>query len=349
MAARHTISAVAALVLATACTRDAEAVAQPASIQVDAGGPHASATGALFTAIRASDMVSVTNALAAGADVNGRSDEGDTPLMYAAVYSTADCVKTLLEHGADPNERDKRGGTALMRAVRDIDKVRLLIEGGAEVDARSARGVTALMTAANRPGASNVVRLLLEHNADPRTPDAAGVPPLMYATDFGDLESVKALVAAGAEIDGGRANGASPLFWASNGPVEVVAWLLEHKASPNGTWTSTDRRTPLMEAAFFGFTENARALLDRGADVNATSERGTALIWAAGSDRATPALIRLLLDRGADPNAVASRCERCIHEPRSEDGRPGLTALMLARQRGQTDIVKMLLAAGATR
>ena len=250
---------------------------------------------------------------------------------------------------ADPNARDERGGTALMRAVRDIDKVRLLVERGAEVDARSARGVTALMTAANRPGASDVVRLLLANKADPRTPDAAGVPPLMYATDFGDLESVKALVAAGAEIDGGRANGASPLFWASNGPVEVIAWLLEHKANPNGTRTSTDRRTPLMEAAFFGFTANARALLDWGADVNATSDRGTALIWAAGSDRATPELIRLLLDRGADPNAVASRCERCIHEPRSDDGRPGLTALMLARQRGETEIVKMLLAAGATR
>ncbi len=328
----------------------AEAVAQPPGVQVDASrGDHTAATSALFKAIRASDMTSVKSALAAGANVNGRSDEGDTPLMYAAVYSTAECVKTLLEGGADPNARDERGGTALMRAVRDIDKVRLLVERGAEVDARSARGVTALMTAANRPGASDVVKLLLANKADPRTPDAAGVPPLMYATDFGDLESVKALVAAGAEIDGGRANGASPLFWASNGPVEVIAWLLEHKANPNGTRTSTDRRTPLMEAAFFGFTANARALLDWGADVNATSDRGTALIWAAGSDRATPELIRLLLDRGADPNAVASRCERCIHEPRSEDGRPVLTALMLARQRGETEIVKMLLAAGATR
>ena len=67
---------------------------------------HTAATGALFKAIRASDMASVKSALAAGANVNGRSDEGDTPLMYAAVYSTADCVKTLLEHGADPNERD---------------------------------------------------------------------------------------------------------------------------------------------------------------------------------------------------------------------------------------------------
>jgi uncharacterized protein len=339
-----------AIIVVAATLTVAEAVAQPATTQVDGGGPHnASATGALFKSIRASDMMSVKTALAAGANVNGRSDEGDTPLMYAAVYSTADCVKTLLEHGADPNQRDKRGGTALMRAVRDLDKVRLLIERGAEVDARSVRGVTALMTAANQPGTSKVVRLLLENKADPRTPDAAGVPPLMYATNLGDLDTVEVLVAAGAEIDAGRDNGANPLFWASSGAAEVVVWLLEHQANPNGTRTSTDRRTPLMEAALFGSTANARALLDWGADVNATSDRGTALIWAAGSDLAAPELIRLLLDRGADPNAVASRCERCIHEPRSEDGRPGLTALMLARQRGETEIVKMLLAAGATR
>jgi ankyrin repeat protein len=338
-----------AIIVVAAMLTVTEAVAQSPTTQVAARPDHVGATGALFKAIRASDMMSVKSALAAGANVNGRSEEGDTPLMYAAVYSTPECVKTLLDSGADPNARDKRSGTALMRAVRDIEKVRLLIERGAEVDARSVRGVTALMTAANRPGASNVVKLLLANKADPKTPDAAGVPPLMYATDFGDLESVKALVAAGAEIDGGRGNGATPLYWASNGPVDVLVWLLEHKANPNGTSTSPDRRTPLMEAAFFGFTANARALLDRGADVNATSDRGTALIWAAGSDRATPEMIRLLLDRGADPNAVASRCERCIHEPRSEDGRPGLTALMLARQRGETEIVKMLLAAGATR
>jgi hypothetical protein len=46
---------------------------------------------------------------------------------------------------------------------------------------------------------------------------------------------------------------------------------------------------------------------------------------------------------------LARRCERCIHEPRAEDGSDGLTALMLARQRGESDIVKMLVAAGATR
>ena len=106
----------ASIVVAATLTA-AEAVAQPPGVQVDAGrADHTEATGTLFKAIRASDMASVKSALAAGANVNGRSDEGDTPLMYAAVYSTAEAVKTLLDGGADPNARDKRGGTALMCA-----------------------------------------------------------------------------------------------------------------------------------------------------------------------------------------------------------------------------------------
>ena len=43
----------------------------------------------------------------------------------------------------------------------------------------------------------------------------------------------------------GRANGASPLYWASNGPLDVLVWLLEHKANPNAnadTQIARDRR-----------------------------------------------------------------------------------------------------------
>jgi ankyrin repeat protein len=176
----------------------------------------------LFRGIRSSDVGAVKIALEQHADVNARSAEGDTPLMFAAVLSTAECLKVLLDGGADPNTRDKRDGTALMRAIPNIEKVRLLLDRGAEVDARSDLGVSALMVAASSPGASDIVKLLLTRKADPTTPARAGrfagVPPLMYAVDFGDLESVKALVAAGADVKTGRSNGATPLFWASNPP-----------------------------------------------------------------------------------------------------------------------------------
>ena len=200
------------------------------------------------------------------------------------------------------------------------------------------------MVAANMPRADEVVKLLLAHKADPREPDANGITPLMYAVDLGDLPSVKALVAAGADVNAGRGNGATPMLWAANGPTDILLWLLEHGGNPN-----QDGVTPLMAAARWGATENVRALIDRGAVVNARVNRGTPLIFAAGGERAGVDTIRLLLDRGADPNAVAQRCARCIHEPRANDGSTDLTALMLARQRGETDIVRMLTAAGATR
>ena len=304
----------------------------------------ATATRALFEAIRSSDIGSVRQALARGANVNARNAEGDTTLMSAALYSSAECMRMLVDAGADLNARDARGGTALMRSVRDLDRVRLLVDGGAQVDARSPLGVTALMVAANRPGGSEIVKFLLEHNADPKMPDAAGITPLMYATDFGDLRSVKVLVAAGADVNVGRRNGATPIFWAANGPSEVLSWLLEHGASHN---PGSVARSPLIVAAKFGELENVRALLDRGADVNAADDRGTPLIHAVGSDRAGPEIVRLLLDRGANPNVEVKRCEACIHEPIAADGSGDVSALMLARQRGESAIVRMLIAAGA--
>lgn len=69
----------------------------------------------------------------------------------------------------------------------------------------------------------------------------------------------------------------------------------------------------MLQVAWEGRTEDVRALLDRGVDVNTTSNKGytarlpeleprtyTALMWAAKRGRANT--VRLLLERGADPN-----------------------------------------------
>src|SRR4051812_5386698 len=53
--------------------------------------------------------------------------------------------------------------------------------------------------------------------------------------------------------------------------------------------------TPLMLAAAFGSADSVRALLDAGANVNATSfGHATALMWAVTD----PDKVRLLLDKG---------------------------------------------------
>lgn len=96
---------------------------------------------------------------------------------------------------------------------------------------------------------------------------------------------------------------------------------------------SSDGWTPLHLAAFFGHSELASALLDRGADVNARSSNGlkNAPLHAAAAGGHSE-LVALLLSRGAEVNAV-------------QEG--GWTALHSAAQAGNRSMAESLIAGGA--
>jgi ankyrin repeat protein len=61
----------------------------------------------------------VVQTLADGADVNGKSDDGETALMYAARSCSFQSAEVLLRHHAAVNERDMHGRTALIYAVME--------------------------------------------------------------------------------------------------------------------------------------------------------------------------------------------------------------------------------------
>ena len=55
-------------------------------------------------ALRLGDTVAVRKMLSGGSKfINGQGRDGSTPLMYAALYSDAAMVKTLLNAGAKAN------------------------------------------------------------------------------------------------------------------------------------------------------------------------------------------------------------------------------------------------------
>jgi len=96
---------------------------------------------------------------------------------------------------------------------------------------------------------------------------------------------------------------------------------------------SNDGWTPLHLAAFFGHSDLADALLDRGAPIDALSTnamKNTPLHAAAAGGKTE--LVQLLLNRGANPNA-------------RQEG--GWTALHSAAQAGNREMVEALLANGA--
>src|SRR5262249_37444843 len=155
----------------------------------------------LAKAIRDCDLKAVRAPPDAGVDVNARDADGNTPLLLAAVYAGPECVELLLKKGADVNASNKFGARPLHRAATNYEKAKLLIDVGADVKAKTKSGKTVLLLAARKYGNSQTAKLLLDKGADAKERNDSGVNPIQVAAYGGDLDTLKLLVEAGADVN----------------------------------------------------------------------------------------------------------------------------------------------------
>ena len=156
---------------------------------------------------------------------------------------------------------------------------------------------------ATKRGDVAAVRSLLEEGADPNASQGDGLSALHLAAQAGNLDIVKVLIGAGAEVEAKtRIGDYTPLHLASWGAhASAVSALIEAGADP-GAVSTTSGVTPLHLAAKATNGESTvRALLEHGApvDVRESAYGQTPLIFAASYGRTTA--IRELLSHGADP------------------------------------------------
>ena len=151
-------------------------------------------------------------------------------------------------------------------------------------------------------------RALIDQGVDIDTPQADGATALAWAAHWDDPALAELLLRAGATVDIANDLGVTPLMLASeNGSVAMVELLLRAGADPNAVRPAGG--TALMMAARSGDTTVLRRLIAAGADVDAATRGGhTALMWAV-AERHVRA-VNLLAEIGADVDARTA-----VHTP----------------------------------
>jgi ankyrin repeat protein len=289
------------------------------------------AAGSLFDAIRSGSAPAIAAAIAAGADVNGRDETGATPLMYAAIYADAAAVEQLIDKGARVNDLNTFGATALMWAAPQPAIVDVLLRKGADVNALASNGFTPLVVAA-RYGSVESVRRLLAAGADTRA-QATRVLVLSGAYQstnpdvIGALRDEHVVVTSKEDIAG-------PALIRARNDIRMLNRLLDAGVDPKEEVPLITLSLPtFFVAAREGQLDAIKAFVAAGFDPTATSARGwTALMLAAGGDTPNHEVLQFLLDAGTDINA------------KDDDGR---TALDWALTRGETETVAFLRKKGA--
>lgn len=281
------------------------------------------------------DLRLLRTLIAHGVDLNV-AHAGMTPLLAAtrdSWHGRPDAVMTLLANGADPRAVDHDGNTALHHAARSSDPgvAALLRDAAAEIDVLNVDGLSPLGVAC-AAGNWRLAKFLLERGAKPEP--AGGQPALLAAagTEEDDAAGVQLLLKQKAKVDARDAHGRSALHEAAYaGHIDVVEALLGAGADP----AATDRlgRTPVLEAARGGrlaVLDRLLTQLPKGGlnEAAATDAHGRgALMLAAMSENATPALIERLLGLGLDADTRDFDDKRAIDRA-AEAGRWALVAAL---------------------
>lgn len=211
----------------------------------------------------------------------------------------------------------------------------------------ASESVPAVVDAAQR-GDLEAMRALIRAKADVNKPSADGTTALHWAVRRNNLELVDMLITAGASVKATNRYGIPPLtFAAENGSARAVDALLTAGADPN---TTTGAGEPvLMTAARTGNVDTLQRLITAGATVNAREPwfGETALIWAAGENHA--AAVRALAAAGADVNLRSTALTPPVLEfprsggPNSPFPRGGWTPLMYAARQGALEAARALV------
>ena len=256
-------------------------------------------------------------------------------LLQACLRGRLDMVDYMLANKlVDVNAANEAGMAALHIASQkgDANTVRFLLEKGAKVNKVSKKGVTALHLASLK-GKEAVVRILLEAGANPNQSKSCGCTALHDACAEARIGVIRLLVAEGASIEYGS------VCVDANPPV-----LLKKKIGPQRTLALFKQLGCSISAeSIQGHTHNRNCDYENPIphNFNHLHKKLITAIWS----RNVESVRKLLAEVYTTPDSINQEREDCCEDCY----RCGSTALLRAAALGETEIVKLLLTAGANR
>ncbi|CAN0339112.1 unnamed protein product [Pylaiella littoralis] len=264
-----------------------------------------------------------------------RDSKGDVIQLHTAAYNgDSDALSAYISQGGDFEVRDHYQATALMLCTErgHTEMVKALLSAGAEIGCVDENGNSALHLACFY-GRMDAVELLLAVEADVAAVDSEGRRPLDLATDpairrlvrteemvrssaqtfdlLGAVESNDTIALANFIGIGQEACG----FPHKHNAISAAAQRLRLDRMGRGNMTAVHL------AAFHGYGDVLRMLLEAGAEPNAVCDDGETPLHTACTGGST-LCATLLLEHGANPLATDANglvpCEKHIAGGRQE-------------------------------
>ena len=258
--------------------------------------------------------------LAAGAEIDMKNAIGETALMLAGRWGQVAIVKELLKAGADANAQNNCGDTDLTIAKKAHQEaiVKILPNTGTQNPSQ-----------AQPPTSGDVVSII---QISPDGPTPKDNMDLIRASAKNDVEKVKSLLAAGADVNAAteRSEVTALMYASSMGHTETIKTLIAAHAQVNKR--NKHGHTALMYASTSGQIDAIKELIKAGANVNAADNPGRMALKFA-TEKGLVEVVKVLLEAGADVRGVSKNY--------------AVTALQTAKRNGNTEIITLLQKAGA--
>jgi RNA polymerase sigma factor (sigma-70 family) len=281
--------------------------------------------GALNYAAEKGDLNMIQCLLDSGADVNNSNKEGFTPLTSALLGGNTEAVRLLVSRGANVSGAPTKNSDILSLAVRNEQSglIKELATRGVAANFKVSDRKNALVVAAYSPFHNpRVVRSLLDLGAD--TSCKPDWTELNWAITCNDIEWVKKLLKEGVDVNSRDEEGQTPLFYAARyGDLDILDVLLKRGADLKITSKSG---STVLDMTFNSGQEVRDFLIHAGAPLDSLDEFNAAI--RVGDMKSVEHLLQTDLDI-------------------NKKDHHGITPLMYAAEKGNIEIIKLLLEEGA--